>query len=86
MGRLWMFIIVFWRNRGVQFPLSFLDITLVLALVTIVLLITSELASQYLGRMSLAIEKKLLRRAALVFGFAFLVTVALRVYEIISKV
>jgi len=67
-----------------DFPLSLSDISFVLAIVAIVLLITSELASPYLGRMNLAIEKKVLRRAALMFTFAFLFTAVLRVHEIIS--
>jgi uncharacterized membrane protein len=65
-----------------QFPLSFSDISLVLAVIAVVLLATSELVSTYQGR-SLAIEKKVLRRTALLFGFAFLFTVGIRVYQII---
>ena len=68
---------------NLQFPLSFWDISLVLAVMAIVLFATSELVSSYRGR-SLAIEKKVLRRAALLFGFAFLLTVVIRVYQIIS--
>ena len=67
-----------------QFPLSFSDFSLALTVVTIVLLITSELASPYLGRTNLAIEKKVLRRATLLFGFAFVFTFLVRVYQIIS--
>lgn len=66
-----------------QFPLSFWDISLVLAVVAIVLIATSELVSTYRGR-NLAIEKKVLGRAALLFSFAFLFTVVIRVYQIIS--
>ena len=65
-----------------QFPLSFGDVSLVLEVVALVLLITSELASSYLER-NLAIEKKVLKRTALIFGFAFLFTVVVRVYQII---
>ena len=67
-----------------QFPLSFEDIGLVLAVVAIVLSFTSELVSSYRGRRNLAIEKKVLRRTALMFGFAFLFTFVIRVYQIIS--
>ena len=66
-----------------QFSLSFGDVSLVLGVVALVLLITSELASSYGGR-NLAIEKKVLKRTALVFGFAFLFTVVVRVYQILS--
>ena len=67
-----------------QFPLSFWDISLVLGVVAVVLLITSELASQYLGRRNFAIEKKVLRKTAFMFGFAFLFTVIVRIYQMIS--
>ena len=64
------------------FPLSFEDISLVLGVVALVLLITSELASSYQER-NLAIEKKVLKRAALLFGFAFLFMVVVRVYQML---
>ena len=64
-----------------QFPLSFWDISLVLGVVALVLLITSELASSYRER-NLAIEKKVLSRTALMFGVAFLFMVVVRVYQI----
>lgn len=67
-----------------QFPLSFWDISLVLTVVALALIVTSELVSSYRGR-NLAIEKKVLRRSALLFGFAFLFTVVIRVYQIISS-
>ena len=66
-----------------QFSLSFGDVSLVLGVVALVLLITSELASSYRER-NLAIEKKVLKRTALIFGFAFLFTVVVRVYQILS--
>ena len=67
-----------------QVPLSFWDISLVLVVVAIVLSITSEFVSSYRGRRNLAIEKKVLKRTALLFGFAFLFIVVIRVYQIIS--
>ena len=60
-----------------------MDISLVLGVVALVLLITSELASSYRER-NLAIEKKVLKRTALMFGFAFLFTVVVKVYQILS--
>lgn len=83
MGRLWMFIIVSLRDRYMQFPLSLWDISLVLAVVAIVLLITSELASLYRER-NFAIEKKVLRRTALISTSVFLFTVIIRVYQMLS--
>ena len=66
-----------------QFPLSFWDISLWLAVTAIILLITSELTSPYYGKTNLQINKKRLKNAALTTGILFLITVAIRVYEII---
>jgi len=66
-----------------QFPLSFWDISLWLAVTAIILLITSELTSPYYGKTNILINKKRLKNAALTTGILFLITVAIRVYEII---
>jgi hypothetical protein len=66
-----------------DFPLSFSDITLWLAITAVVLLVTSELISQYYGRTRLLINKKRLRNAALAVSTLFLVTVAIRIVTII---
>jgi len=66
-----------------DFPLSFWDISLWLAVTAIILLITSELISPYYGKTSLLINKKRLRNVALIMSILFLITVAIRIYEII---
>ena len=66
-----------------RFPLGFYDISLWLAISSIILLATSELLSPYYGRTGLIIEKGRLRRVALVLGVLFLSTVAIRIYQII---
>lgn len=66
-----------------QFPLSFWDISLWLAVTAIILLITSELTSPYYGKTNILINKKRLKNAALTMGVLFLITVAIRIYEII---
>ena len=66
-----------------NFPLSFWDISLWLAVTAIILLITSELTSPYYGKTNLLINKKRLKNAALTTGTLFLMTVAMRIYEII---
>lgn len=66
-----------------NFPLSFWDISLWLAVTAIILLITSELTSPYYGKTNLLINKKRLKNAALTMGVLFLITVAMRIYEII---
>jgi hypothetical protein len=66
-----------------DFPLSFWDISLWLAITAIILLATSELISPYYGKTNLLINKRRLRNAALTVSTLFLVTVAVRIVAII---
>jgi len=66
-----------------DFPLSFLDISLWLAITAIILLVTSELISPCYGKTKLIINKKRLRNAALSVSILFLITVAIRIITII---
>jgi hypothetical protein len=66
-----------------NFPLSFWDISLWLAVTAIILLITSELVSPYHGETSLLLNKKRLRNVALTVATLFLITVAIKVATII---
>ncbi len=66
-----------------QIPLTFWDISLWLAVTSIILLITAELISPYYGQTNLLINKKKLKNAALITGILFLITVAIRIYGII---
>lgn len=66
-----------------DFPLSFWDISLWLAITAIILLATSELISPYYGKTNLIINKKRLRNTALAVSALFLITVAMRVITII---
>ena len=68
-----------------QFPLTFNDISLWLAITSIILLITSELISPHYGRTNLIINRKLLRNTALASGTLFLLTVAIRIMTIIAS-
>jgi len=67
-----------------RFPLSFWDISLWLAVTAVILLATSELISPYYGKTNLLINKKRLRGAALLLGTLFMITVLIRIYEIIT--
>ena len=63
-------------------PLSMSDISLWLAFMAIVLLITSELVSattSYAG--NILIEKNRLRLAGIAFGLGFMITVIMRVFQ-----
>jgi hypothetical protein len=68
-----------------DFPLTFWDISLWLAVTAIILLITSELVSPYYGKTSLIINKKRLRNVALAFSILFLITVAIKIADIITN-
>jgi hypothetical protein len=65
-----------------DFPLSFWDISLWLAITAIILLITSELISPYYGKTNLIVNKKKLRNTALAVSTLFLLTVAIRIVTI----
>ena len=65
-----------------QFPLSFWDLSLWLAITAIILLVTSELISPHYGKTNLIIERKRLRNVAIAISLLFLMTVAVRIYEI----
>ena len=63
-----------------QFPLSMSDISLWIAVMAIIVLITSELISPHSEHFGdFVIDKARLRLAALILGAAFLATVLLRV-------
>ena len=66
-----------------QFPLSFSDITLWLALTAIILLATAELISPYYGRTNLLIDKNRLRLAALGVGIVFIISILAQIYLIV---
>jgi len=69
-----------------NFPLSFWDISLWLAVTAIILLTTSELISPYYGKTNILINKKRLRQTALTTGMLFMITVAIRIYGIITSI
>jgi hypothetical protein len=67
-----------------EFPLTFWDISLWLAITAIILLATAELISPYYGRISLIIEKRRLRQVASIIGILFIIIVIIRIYGIIT--
>jgi len=66
-----------------SFPLTFWDISLLLAITAIILLITSEMLSPYHGKINIRIDKKKLKNAAFAVSILFLATVAIRIVNII---
>ncbi len=67
-----------------EFPLTFWDLSLWLAVTAIILLATAELISPYYGQTNILIDKRRLRQAALTLGILFIITVIIRVYGIIT--
>lgn len=68
-----------------SFPLVFSDLSLLLAVTAIILLVTSELLSPSYGNTSMRINNKRLRNAAVVVSILFLVTLAIRIVNIILE-
>lgn len=65
-----------------DFPLSTSEISLWLAVMAIILLITSELISSSTGfSRNIIIEKKRIRFVALALGTGFMITVIMRVFQ-----
>jgi uncharacterized membrane protein len=65
------------------FPLSFWDVSLLIAITAIILLITSELLSPYYGKITIPINRKRLKNAAMTFSILFLATVAIRIFSLV---
>jgi hypothetical protein len=65
-----------------SFPLSFLDISLLFAIVAAMLLATSELLSLHSGKISILLSRKKLNNAAVVFCVLFLITLGIRIVSI----
>jgi len=57
-----------------EFPLTFWDLSLWLAVTAIILLATAELISPYYGQTNILIDKRRLRQAALTLGILFITT------------
>jgi hypothetical protein len=66
-----------------NFPLDLWDISLFLAVTSVILLITSELLSPYYGKIGIRMNKKRLQNAAVVVSILFLATVAIRIITMI---
>ena len=66
-----------------NFPLGFWDISLLLAICTVVLLVTSELLSPHYGRAGIKINRNKLKNTAIAFSILFLSTVAIRILSIL---
>lgn len=68
-----------------SFPLSFSDISLWLGVLTVILLVASELISAYSRQVMIIVEKRRLRVIALVFSILFVLVVLVRIYGIVAS-
>ena len=66
-----------------KFSLDFWTITLLIAAIAIILLVTSEMLSSYHGKVNILINKKRLRNTAIAAAIAFLITAAMRIISLI---
>ena len=73
------------RTEKIQIPLDFWNVSLFLAVTSIILLITAQLVSAYDGPASILIDQKKLRTAAIAMGILFLVTVVIRTYTVLTS-
>jgi hypothetical protein len=69
----------------VNFPLGIWDISLLLAITTIILLITSEMLSQYYGKINVRINRRKLRNTSIAASIVFLITVILRIILLVTS-
>lgn len=68
-----------------QIPLDLWNISLWLAVSSIILLITTQLISAYDGNATIMIDQRKLKIAAVIMGILFLATMAIRIYGIITS-
>lgn len=64
-------------------PVDIAELSILFAVTAIILLVTSELISPYNRRINILLNRKRLRRVAIIFSIFFLATVALKIIEII---
>jgi hypothetical protein len=65
-------------------PLTFQDLSMLLAVSAILLLVTAELVPYVSGEKTLISEVKKLRNLAVVLGVLFVVTVAITIFNILN--
>ncbi len=68
-----------------QIAFDFWNISLLLAVTSIILLITAQLVSTYEGEASILVDQKKLKNTALVTGLLFLTTVVMRIYAMLTS-
>ena len=67
-----------------MFPLDLGDICVLVAVIAIILLVSSEMLSSYYGNVNIMIDKKKLKNATISVLITLLITLAVRVITILS--
>ncbi len=68
-----------------QIPLDFYNVSLWFAVAGLILLITAQLASSYEGNITILIDQRKLKNVAVVMGALFFITVAMRIFGIVTS-
>ncbi len=63
-------------------PLGLADLSLFIAILAVILSLTSELVSPYYGITGIVIDRKRFRTVSLIVAIVFFITVAYRIYYI----
>ena len=66
-----------------RFPLGFDDVSILLVVLSVILLVTSEFMNPLNSKINFVLDKKRLRRTALALSFLFLITLVIRIYQLI---
>lgn len=61
------------------FPIDYWDIIFLLAVTSLILLVTSELLSPYYGKLNLVINKNKIKNVATTLSILFVVTLVMRI-------
>jgi hypothetical protein len=65
------------------FPMDLGEFSILIAVIAIILLVTSELTSPYNRRIRIYLSRKRLRRTAIFFSVLFLIIVGIRISQIV---
>jgi hypothetical protein len=68
-----------------QFPFDFWNISLFFAATSIILVTAVQLVSAYEGEVTLLIDQRKLKTAAVIMGILFLATVPINIYRIMTS-
>jgi hypothetical protein len=71
------------KSKLMMVPFNLSELTIFFAVIAIILLITSELISPYQRSINVVLNRKKLRKAAIVFSVLFLLAITMKIAEIL---